>query len=498
MVGKHAVAVIDIGSNSGRVVAYAADGAGRLRILASTRAALRLVNDVDDSHALGRAALDRALTALRDFRAIALGAGARRIHAVATAAMRDAENGPALIARIRKELHITLEIIDGEREADYGFRGALRGLPVEHGLLFDMGGGSLQVSHFRHRRLLRAWSLPLGALRLSHGFLTSDPPRHAQIHRLAEHVRTLLEDAGIPSLRKDETLVGTGGTVRNLAKVDRRSRAYPIARVHGYVLARRRLKDITASLAERRLEKREEVSGLSDERGDSIVGGSVAIATLAELVGAPAVLVSGQGVREGIAYSLLAPGTPTVAAVRQQSIASLTARFDAWKPVAARRRTALAEILLGRLDPGAAEDVHHALAHGAHLLDIGRSIDFFDRHRHAAAITIDTEMDGFSHREVALIAAVMRAAGGEKLRARDWAPLIDEAEEAGLERAAVVLALADDIDERMRPGRTPALAWHTTKRHVTISVPGLLGWRPRPLDRRFRRVFGRELAVIPR
>jgi exopolyphosphatase / guanosine-5'-triphosphate,3'-diphosphate pyrophosphatase len=498
MARTDAVAVIDIGSNSGRVVVYALDAAGRLRILAATRAALRLVNDVDETRMLSRAAVDRALEALRDFRAIALGAGARRIRAVATAAMRDAANGPALIARIRKELRIHVEIIDGEQEAEYGFRGALRGLPVASGLLFDLGGGSLQVSQFRERRLLRAWSFPLGALRLSHHFLTSDPPRAAQIRHLADHVRMLLEDAGLPGLRRDETLIGTGGTVRNLAKIDQRSRTYPIGRVHGYSLGRRRLKDIAVSLAERRLQKREQVAGLSDERGDSIVGGSIAVAALAELVGASAILVAGQGVREGIAYSVLAPGLPSVAAIREQAIASLASRFDAWRPAAARRRAALAEELLTGLEPETTREIHEALRAGARLLDIGRSIDFFDRHRHAAEITIETEMDGFSHREVALVAALIRSAGGEKLRVDEWAPLVAEPDVVPLARAAVVLALADDIEARLRPGRTPSLGWRRGRRRIDLTVPGLVGWRSHTLERRFRRLFGRELVVIPR
>src|SRR5215212_9012314 len=99
--GEDAVAVIDIGSNSGRVVVYRRDAAGMLRILATTRAALRLVSDVDAGNALGAEAMARALDALRDFDAIARGAGAARVFAVATAAMRDAANGPDFIERVR-------------------------------------------------------------------------------------------------------------------------------------------------------------------------------------------------------------------------------------------------------------------------------------------------------------------------------------------------------------------------------------------------------------
>ena len=164
------LAVIDIGSNSGRVVVYRIDPAGGFRIQATTRASLRLVREVEKGHALSEEAIERTIEVLRDFRAISVGAGAERSLAVATAALRDAENAPALLERIRTELGLEVAIISGEREAWYGFVGAVTGLPVEHGVLFDLGGGSMQVTRFRERRPLKSWSLPLGSLRLSDGF----------------------------------------------------------------------------------------------------------------------------------------------------------------------------------------------------------------------------------------------------------------------------------------------------------------------------------------
>src|SRR5512132_2426648 len=113
--GEDAVAVVDIGSNSGRVVVYRRDAAGMLRILATTRAALRLVSDVDSGRALGAEAVERAMDALRDFNAVARGSGAGRVFAVATAAMRDAANGPDVIERVRREIGIEIQVIGGER-----------------------------------------------------------------------------------------------------------------------------------------------------------------------------------------------------------------------------------------------------------------------------------------------------------------------------------------------------------------------------------------------
>jgi exopolyphosphatase/guanosine-5'-triphosphate,3'-diphosphate pyrophosphatase len=451
---------------------------------------------VDESRGLSGESIDRAMEALRDFRAIALGAGASRIVAVATAAMRDAANGAALIARVRRELGFRIRVIDGAREAHLGFLGAVRGLPVEDGLLFDLGGGSMQVSHFRGRRLGRTWSLPLGALRLSHRFLDSDPPARREVRRLKAHVERLIRRAGIPALGRAEALVGTGGTVRNLAKVDRRSSRYPVTRLHGYVLLRKRVREIAAMLAERPLAKRDRVPGLSDERGDSIVGGALAVETLMEAVGAGRLHVSGQGVREGLAYSLLGDGLPPTRAVREASIASLTARFAGWDARAAARRAAIATALLRCLERRASPELHEALAHAARILDIGRSVDFFDRHEHVADIVVTTELNGFSHREIALLAAVVRLARAEDAPER-YLPLVREEDQRAVGRAAVLLALADDIEERCPRGARVSLRCRVSGSRVVVSVPALAGWRPRSIGRRFERAFGRKLAVKP-
>src|SRR5262245_40330674 len=130
------VAVIDIGSNSGRVVVLERDRAGHLRLLTGSRAPLRLVHDVDERETLSEEAMARTMEALRDFHAIATGAGAKHIVAVATAAMRDARNGRLFMERVRRELGLRVQIIDGDEEGRYGFTGAVRGLPVASGQLF--------------------------------------------------------------------------------------------------------------------------------------------------------------------------------------------------------------------------------------------------------------------------------------------------------------------------------------------------------------------------
>jgi exopolyphosphatase/guanosine-5'-triphosphate,3'-diphosphate pyrophosphatase len=489
------VAVIDIGSNSGRVVVLERDGAGHLRLLTGSRAPLRLVHDVDERQSLSEESMARTMEALRDFHAIAAGVGAKRIVAVATAAMRDARNGALFMDRIRRELRIRVEIIDGQEEARYGFAGAVRGLPVSSGLLFDLGGGSMQVSQFKLRRLARATSLPLGALRLSEKFLTSDPPRSKEVRRLRAHVWKQLKRANVGHLGRGERLIGTGGTLRNLAKIDRNAHRYPISRLHGYTLTLERLLEIVGRITTTRQKNRDDISGLSADRADSIVGGAVAIETLMEFVRAREILVSSQGVREGIALRLLKMAVAATKDVKEASLASLVSRFDGWHPEAAARRRAVAAALLRALEPRADPKIAEALDHSARVLDIGRSFDFVDRHEHVADILLATELNGFTHEELALASVLVRRAGDRHADPKLLGKLIVLPDRAQLDRGAVILALADEIEARCPHGQAIEVTC-TVGRDIRVSVPLLPSWRASDdVGQRFERAFRKPLVV---
>ncbi len=488
------VAVIDVGSNSGRVMVFEGDASSHLRLLAGSRAPLRLVHDVDQRGALGDATMARTTEALRDFLAIATGAGAGRIVAIATAAMRDATNGRLFAERVRRELGVRIRTLGGLAEARYGFAGAVRGLAVSNGVLFDLGGGSMQITEFARRRPKRQTSLALGALRLSEEFLASDPPTRKQLQRLRDHVGRQLAKARVERLAPGDRLIGTGGTVRNLAKIDRQTRQYPVSWLHGYELSVDRLRDIVDRLSSMTARRRDEVPGLSAERADSIVGGAVAIQTLAEHVKASGILVAGHGVREGIALDLLKIPVGSPDAVKEASLASLVLRFDGWRAEAASRRRRIAGSLLRALEPRAPTTLAQAVDHTARVLDIGRSLDVVDRHEHVADILLTTELNGFTHHEVVLVSAIARRAGNRHAEIVPLA-LADGAVDAKmLDRAAVVLALADEIEARYPDGRQITVT-SRIGRNVTLTVPRLPSWLVKDLDRRFERAFGRPLIV---
>jgi len=491
------VAVIDIGSNSARLIVYEHESGGHLRILAGSRAPLRLVRDLDRTGRIKPEALDRAFEALSDFRAIARGSGVRHVVAVGTSALRDATNGDAFIRRVRRDLGIVIRLLSGVEEARYGFLGAVGGLPVDHGVQFDLGGGSLQVARFHARRLLGATSVPLGALRVSDAFLRSDPPSSREVRRLREHARAVLADAGLAPLGAGEGLVGTGGTVRNLARVEQRATRYPIPRLHGFTLSRRGLHEVNVRLLGARLKKRGRIAGLNQDRRDSVVGGGLVVETLMDALGATEVLVSGQGVREGLAISLAAETLDAPEAVRRGSLEALARRFAGWSAERALRREELSRSFRSCLERFASPEVTEALGHAAFILDIGRTVDFFDRHEHVADLVLVTDLAGFTHRQVALVSAILRSAGDEDAEPRSYAPLVGPADRPALERAAVLLALADEVTERCPPGSKAAAQCRLRAGEAVIGVRALGSWRARRLADRFQKAFGRRLRVVP-
>jgi exopolyphosphatase / guanosine-5'-triphosphate,3'-diphosphate pyrophosphatase len=497
LASRRPVAIIDLGSNSGRVVVLRIAPGGHVEILADARSPLRLARELVARPKLSEEAIDRVVAALRDFTSIAAGSTARRVIAVATSAIREAENGRRLIERARKEAGVRVVVIDGEDEARYAFLGAVYGVEAHAGMLIDVGGGSIEASSFRDRTLIRSWTLPLGALRLSMKFLKSDPPSDEEVAELRDHIRKTLNEAGVPRLEADERLVGTGGTIRNLAKMDRQMGRYPIPRIHGYVLARDHVADIEAMVGSRASSRRRLIPGLNADRADSIVGGALATLVTMEALRADELIVSGQGLREGVFYDLLGLRLPPVEQVRRASVAALVARFASWDAGRARRRRAIALALLETLDPAAGNRIKERLEHASTILDIGRSIDYYSRHAHAADILTESDLAGFSHRKLALLAAVVREAGEDGSVVRSYRPLLGPADRSGVSKASAILALADEIEHRMRPKAQLPVQCVVRKREVRLTAPLFDPYRQEILGRQFRRAFGKRLVIEP-
>lgn len=488
-------AVCDIGSNSARMIVFRLREDEHLDVIEDARAPLRLARELRDRDALGEDAIARTMEALHDFRAVADGAGATRMIAVATAAVRDASDGAVLVDKARR-LGIELQVIDGQTEARLGFLGAVHDLPVQSGITMDVGGGSVELSRFVARRHEGSWTVPLGSLRVSDRFLESDPPTEKELKKLRSHVSAVLDDSGIVELGERDDLVGIGGTVRNLAKIDLHRSDDTLPLLHGYELTERNLRAIAEDLAGRPMKRRGQLSGLNPDRADTIVGGALVVLGLMQHVGAGRLVVSSRGLREGLALDAFGRDVPPAAWVRTISVASLAARFATWDPSVAQRRAAIAIRLHEALDPAAPLSVREMLEHAATLLDVGRAIDYYDRFEHTAAIVIAADLAGFTHSDLGALATILRQAADDA-RLGPYVRLVDQIDRPAVERAAAALTLAEELNRRIPHDAPAPVSGNWLRAGFEVVAPVPRGWKPRGVAERFAQVFGRPLIIVP-
>lgn len=488
------LAVIDIGSNTSRVSVFRMNGDGHYETVADSRAALQLLRGLNANGRAESAATSALMAALRDFRSVARGAGADRIVALATYSVRGYARSDELVQRIKDELGIEVQVIDGNQEAELGFLGAVYGTDAEDGIHLDLGGGSLELTRFRKRASVRGWSLPLGALLLNDRFLEGDPPTKSQVEMLQAHVRETLRDAGLRPLKGRERVIAAGGTVRNLAKLDRDEHRYPLPQIHGYTLSRRRIKDLSRRLTPMRRDELAHVRGINSDRKDSIVAGTLALYATLRVLEADEVQVSGQGLREGFSLSTGPKQLPPARSVRRVAVEALARRFATWELRSAQRRGALAAAMQAILDREVSQEMQEALLHAAWIVDIGKSIDYVDRFQHTASVLKTTDLAGFNHRQIALLAATVEAADKRKLDWRSYRPLLSGSDDQLLERTGLILALADEIEKRLPPESGIPVAFHDVHRtFIGVDLPAPYGGRLATLAERFSQVFGWEL-----
>ncbi len=496
-------AVIDLGSGSARAVVMQVNPGGGVEIVAQQRVNLNLMSHVGESGVLDDAGVESTVDTLDDFAQVARGFGIRHIHAVGTAALRESGNAAAILDAAVRRFGIPLRIIDGDDEAAYCFIGAIHGLAVSDGILADLGGGSTEVVQFRGRTMRSSVSLPLGSLRIANQFRLTDLPTAEDIHAAYEHVHATLAEAGVPRLAPGDELVGSGGSVRLLSRLDRAREPYPIIKMHGYQIDAPALADQARWLSSVSRDERSRMEGMNPERGHSIVGGAVVAHALSEYTGANSMLVSGQGLREGLARhpDLLrrdAPvSVPALSSIRMASLSDLARRFEPRFSQRGARRAALAERLSEAIWGTESETMSVALQCAAFLLDIGNAIDFYNRPNRTASIIVRTDLPGFTHRESTFVAGILLASESAVLPSRfRRSRLLSGSDLECIAQGGVALTLIDELDNRLPLG-CPASVVRINRQSgmLVVTTPGWSDAAGAGIRERWNAAFGEDIQI---
>lgn len=289
-------AVIDIGSNSVRLVVYA--GTGRAPTpLFNEKSMCGLGRGLSDTGRLNEEGMRAARDALRRFAAVVGMMGVRDLQVVATAACRDAENGPEFVASIERETAFAIRILDGEEEAHYSSLGVLAGQPDADGIVGDIGGGSLELVDLSPSGPGAKISLPLGPFRLP----------TASYAATKAHVDDALKTVPWIERARGRSLIAVGGAWRAIAKLHMAQSGYPLRIIHHYRLPAAEASEFTRLLGKQSRESLQRLGELPRRRLDVLGPTALVLRRLIKIAQPSELVFSAYGLREGLEYARLSP-----------------------------------------------------------------------------------------------------------------------------------------------------------------------------------------------
>ena len=524
-------AAIDIGSNSCRLK-IAKVSAHQLKTLAEDREVTRLGGSVFDTGLISPEAMAATLRALKRFQRVVQAHGVDRIRVVATSAMRDARNAAAFQAWVKAETGWQMEIISGLEEGRLIHLGVTGAEPGAGGrvLLLDLGGGSCEMTLSEHKRIKETVSLPLGAVRLTEQFLSTDPAPADGLARMRQLIARELRRAHRRiHTGKAPLVIATSGTAAALAaacaagakngkgngksagkQVNKRARGgreHRDALLAGMVPAKA-VRKLAAKIAKMSLPEREAVPGVGPRRAEIIVAGAQVYAEILESFGLPGFRYSPLGLRDGILAQMLAEQDARAKAHREfeherwESVMATARRYGV-DPRQAEPVRAHAVQLFRELKPihelGA--EYESWLSAAAVLRDTGKFINHQGHHRHAQYIISSSEIYGYTQLQRTLVSAIARYLGKSRPQPGDRALRNIPAEEhKNVLRAVVLMRLAIALNQdrasdvvrvgvRIYPKRT-YLELRAGRTGAELEL-----WSLRKEAGYFREVFGRELFV---
>ncbi|MEI7024781.1 exopolyphosphatase [Paenibacillus sp. y28] len=451
MNGSKHIGIIDIGSNSIRLVIYELTEQAAYRVIDESKESARLSQRINEAGILPDEELADIVDILRHFQLLCRASRVDRLRAVATAAIRNAANSGEIVAKLEAATGLTIEVLSGEEEARLGFIATMNTLDIKDGFLVDIGGGSTEITLFLDRKLQHSVSLPFGAVNTAKRFTPGGHVTDTDIASIRHMIKQALEEhtwlrghAGLP-------LIGLGGTFRTLAKVHQRQRKYSLPLTHNYDLSREQGDSLFHWIASQPLAKRKKIDGLSAERADIIVPGIVILHTIFMQTEASHFIISGSGLRDGLFFEMLYPQQPVLDDVLAHGVSNLLALHPSipLNHVQQVNRLALkiADDLM-KQGSGITASGLRLLSAAALLYRIGVSVSYYDYQKHTFYLIAHSRLGGLSHREIikcALIASY-KSKSRNRQQALAYKDLLNDTDLEETERLGTLLQLAIALD----------------------------------------------------
>lgn len=412
---KECTAVIDIGSNSARLVIYEQTSQYGFHLICERKSKVRIGEGAYEKGGhLQEIGIRRAYLALKEFITTTKSYPITKIFCVATSALRDAPNGLAFTKWIKTELGLEIQIIDGKQEALFGGIAAQNLLPVDNGISIDIGGGSSDISLLKDSKVIETYSLNIGTVRLKELFFDKNRP----LEEAQSFVQKELEK--LPKSFQHSQAIGIGGTARTLSKGIMKMQAYPLNNIHAFAYNIDDYIEYFTNISEANQSLLKYLY-ISKGRFDTIREGSLIWKEILLHISAKTVITSGVGVREGVfLHHFLQDTNLQFPKEINPSLRSILDRFETQHSNAHKRienSKKLFELFVKQ--KYLKEDIYlKELLYATQLSTIGYRFNIYKSYEHAFYVTMQEFNYGITHQELVLTAMILRL-GGKNLYEKD-------------------------------------------------------------------------------
>jgi exopolyphosphatase / guanosine-5'-triphosphate,3'-diphosphate pyrophosphatase len=492
-VSEQRLAVVDLGSNSFRLVVFTWVEDSWFRLSDEIHEAVRIGEGLEETGVLAKEPMERALETVELYAHFCRATGIDDVVAVATSAIRDAGNRDEFLERAA----LPVRVLTTEEEAFYGYLAAVNSTTLTNGVALDIGGGSMQLTLVKDReaRDMRSW--PFGAVRMTERFLAREHVKPKHLKALREHVGAALGE--VAWLGKGGEFAGLGGSVRNLGTAAMLRQDLPAFGVQGFPLRKDVLDEMVDDFARMTPAERAKVPGIKPERGDLILAAAMVVQAVMEAGGFDGMEVTEAGLREGVFFSRLLGhrDPPLFHNVRRASVRNLAAEYD--QDMAHVNH--VADLALTMWDAlGSGDPVERELLWAAAMLhDIGTAVDYDDHHKHSRYLILNAGLPGFSPRETALIGQMTRYHRKGNPTLGQLSALGRPGDDELLTRCSAVLRVAEQL-ERSRDQAVERVRVKVDDGRVELQLEAhedatIARWAAQNEAELFKEAFGRDLEI---
>ena len=497
------IAVIDIGSNSMRVLVYEIYENNSFKIIDEEKRMTRLGQFIDNTNNLSNEGIQKLMITLEFFKILCEKNNAVEIIVVATEAIRRANNQKEILSLVKENLKLDIRILSGLEESAYGYLTIKATMDINDALLVDIGGSSMETTLVKNKTILNGISIPLGSIPLTKLFPFDKPADNDTKSEFKKFIFNEFDTLPWLKNAKHLPLIGIGGTARSIGKIHKKFINYPLDLLHNYTIAFDEIKTIYDYVLDLNLNQKSKIKGLPKERADIFTAPFSALVMLMDYCNCPNLKTSQYGIREGVLYEKLLGNNINTTDILDFSLTNILTNNDL-NLSHAEKICDLSNVLFEYLENSDSKYLKletKLLRIAAKLHDVGVSISVKHANKHGFYIIINSLIAGLTHKEILMVGYTVALSGKFDYKLADeYKDLLTKDDIAICKRLSVILCIAHKIDKYFYNSLTEVVIINE-KDNLKLALPKISvkymkDSLPVEVEESLKKCFSKKLSIV--